>query len=530
MPGLLAFLTLLLAPGFVQAAEPRVAAIETSGVVAYDRSDVERILRLAPGSALRRSPEELAATLQARYRIDGFPAARVAGRFEAETGTLRLEVDEGRLAEIVAEGLSPGAARRAVAASGLELGRVLRDADAYLAFDRLENVSQGALKRGDYRVESLAEGARLALLPQTPAAALEPSLGAFAGAGRHNRVDGWTQPLGATLTLFDHGHYNHTRLMARGAYASGAEDWRWQTVLARGFFAGDRLVLGYERHDVTDSDDVWRGAGLDEAPGEAIWNESFSRYYARNGHQAFAFLRLGRRLHLGISYRSDRYASLPVVTDADEANPAVAPGAMRSLIGTLRLERGEALFDELGLERDSFLLPSLFGTQSSPPRSLRLELSLEVADASRLGGDFTFSRFVGILRGRHLLGTRQRLDGRVLLGLGDDRLPPQKRFALGGVGTLRGFPYATFSGERLFLVTGEYGYELGGRFPRVLAFYDGGSVASGGAQGEGFKSSIGVGLRWPASGAAHVRLERAHALDRDLAKSSRTLFRVQIPF
>lgn len=508
---------------------PRIRQVETAGVSAYTQSQVEGILRLSAGSPLLRSAEAVAETLERRYRIDGFPAARVRGAFDAGTGTLRLDVDEGRLAEVRAEGLSPGAASRAVRIADLEAGRVLREGDVWAAFDRLEEASGGALVRGGFRVEEGEGGACLVLEPRSRSAEAGLSIAAFAGAGRKNRVDDWTQPLGVELTLFDRSHYNHTRLYGRAAYATGPDAWRWHAGVQRPFFGGDRLVLGYEHHDVTDSDDVWRGTGTDEAWGEAIWTDTYSRYYGRRGDEAFAFLR-GSRFHLGISFRSDRYASLPVVTDAEEPNPAVDEGRMHSLIGTLRYEAGGALFDEAAHERESFLLRSLYGSATEAPQALRVEVSLEIADADALGGSFSFTRLVGALRARRFLGTRHLLDGRLLLGLGDDRLPAQKRFVLGGVGSLRGHPYAAFEGEDFLLLTAEYGFDPGHGLPRLVAFYDGGEVWSEGAPGKGFKSGIGAGLRWPATGGAFLRLELARPLDDALADKTRTLFRVQLPF
>jgi len=508
---------------------PEIRRIETPGAAAYTPDQVEAILRLRGGSALRRSPEAIAATLQDRYQIDGYPAARVAGTFEAATGTLRLEVDEGRLAEVAAGGLSQGAARRAERAAGLETGDVLRQADVDRAFDRLEAASGGALLRGGFRVEPVEGGARLVLEPRARIAEAGPSIAAFSGAGRRNRVDDWTQPLGVTLTLFDRTHYNHTRLYGRAAYATGPDDWRWHAGVVRPFFGGDRMVLGYEHHHVTDSDDYWRGAGLDEAPGEAIWNLSFSRYYSRRGDEAFAFARLGARAQLGVSWRSDRYASLPVANDAEEPNPAVDEGAMRSVVGTLRFEAGGALFDDPAEEREGFWLRSLHGLATVAPRRLRVEATVERADAGSLGGDFTFTRLVGAVRARRILGARHHLDGRLLVGRGSD-LPRQKRFAVGGVGTLRAYPLVAWEGDRLVLANAEYGFDPFHRLPRLVAFYDGGEVWEAGEAGPGFKSALGLGLRWPATGGAFLRLELAWALDDAFEGRSQTLVRVQLPF
>jgi len=524
--GVLAALLILAAAAAADEA-PLVRAIEAPGAQAYSPEKIQKIVRLSPGAALRRTPEAVAKTLEERYHIDGFVAARVTGDFDAGTGTLRLRVDEGHLLEVATSGLATKAAARVVREAGLRPGGVLRESDIQGAWDRLEDASGGALARGEHRIETSDAGARLVLEPQARRASLALSVSAFSGAGRKNRVDGWTQPLGVELTLFDRSHYNHTRAWARAAYASGSDDWRWHAGVERPFFAGDRLVLGYEHHDVTDSDDAWRGQSLDEAPGEAIWSDSFSRYYARRGNEALLLVRLDPRAQVGLNYRADRYRSLPVTQDAEERNPAVDEGDMRSLVGTLRFET-RALFDDPDVERQSRLLPSLFGAATAPPHALRVEATLERA-GDGLGGDFAFTRFVGVVRARRILGTRHHLDARLLAGRGSD-LPIQKRFALGGIGTLRAYPLGAYPGDRMLVANAEYGYELGPGLPRASLFYDGGDVWQHGRPAPGWKSGAGVGLRWPATGSAFLRLEQAWALDDSFEDPSRTLFRVQIPF
>jgi hypothetical protein len=528
--GVLAALLIALASA-AEGEAPEIRSIEAPGATRYTLQEIQKHLRLRPGAPLRRTPEQIAASLEDRYHIDGLLAATVAGRFDPDTGTLRLEVDEGRLGELRVLGLSDKAAARAAREAGLETGGPLRESDVWAAWDRIEDASLGALERGKYRVEDATGGdATLVLEPQLHRAEASPSIAAFSGAGRRNRVDGWTQPLGLELVLFDATHYNHTRLYGRAAYASGTDDWRWHAGIERPFFARDRLVVGYEHHDVTDSDDTWRGAGLDEAVGESIWSDSFSRYFARKGDEAFAVARLSPRLQLGVNFRADRYDSLVVTNDeAEEPNPSIDAGDMRSLVASARFESGPALFEDAGAERDSRLLRSLYGTATAPPRALRLELGYEKGGGG-LGGDFEFTRFIGVVRARRQLGTRHQLDLRLIGGRGSD-LPRQKQFAAGGIGTLRAHPLASQQGDRLFAMSAEYGFLSGTRWPRLLAFYDGAEAwTSGAVDRPGFKSDAGAGLRWPPVGGTFVRLEWAYALDDELDDRSRTLFRVQIPF
>jgi outer membrane protein assembly factor BamA len=105
------------------------------------------------------------------------------------------------------------------------------------------------------------------------------------------------------------------------------------------------------------------------------------------------------------------------------------------------------------------------------------------------------------------------VNGRVLLGLGSDGLPAQRRFALGGMGTLRGRELRQVSGDNMALVTAEYSFEPGSPWPALALFYDGGSAWSSGVTGRGWLSDVGVGLVWPGGGRRLARLDVALPLN-----------------
>src|SRR6266545_1305183 len=111
------------------AAEPRITEIQIRGAEAYDRSAVLRIIRLKPGDALWRDAAAVAQSLETRYHVQGYPAARVSGSFDAATGVLAIDVDEGRLVSVEVAGLEGKAQRHAMEVLDLETGKVLRDRD-----------------------------------------------------------------------------------------------------------------------------------------------------------------------------------------------------------------------------------------------------------------------------------------------------------------------------------------------------------------------------------------------------------------
>jgi hypothetical protein len=477
-------------------------------------------------------PAQIAQSLERRYGADGYPAARVRGSFDAPSGTLLLEADEGRLAEVVIEGLSEVEASLARQAAGLAPGDVVRRQDVLAAFDRIEEASEGALRMGEDRLEVGPGGARLVLRPERSRFSVRPLIGAgeLRSARRYNRVDGLNLALGAELTVLDAAAYNHWRVYAMGTYGWSSRKLRHATGLSRTFGARHRLALGYEHHDLTDSDDRYRAPGLEEAPGTALVFQSYTDYFRRRGNEVYAFARMSPRAQLGLSWRSDDLRSLPVVTSSNQPNPPVPEGLMRSLIATARFSTAGDLYATGASERGSFLQRSLYGVSREPPRALRAEATFELSSRAALGGDFDFRRLIANLRGHRALSERTAIEGRVLLGHASGSVPLQKRFSIGGIGTLRGYPNKVFPGESMALATVEWRFDPGRLLPRLAVFYDGGSAWTRGTDGPGWKSALGAGVKWPAVAPIFVRVDLARAVGDPDQRRARALARVQLSF
>jgi hemolysin activation/secretion protein len=516
-------------------APARVSEIEIRGASAFSRDDVLSLIRLQPGEPLRRDPDTIAAGLASRYRIAGYPGARVAASFDAATGRLVLDVDEGTLVEVRVEGLGDSAARRAHATLGLQTGRVLREADIWEAFARLERESEGTIHSTadpPYTVEQAPGGARLVVPLESRSAGFLLRPWGPRAVARVNRVDGLSLGLFSEFRLTDASAYNHLRFTARASWAFSAKTARYVLGVSRPFLAGGKLVLGYSYHDLTDSDDGFRRFGLEEAPGGAINTEENSDYFRRLGHEAYAFFRAARTTEIGVSFRSDGYTSLPVVTGSDEPNPAIEEGRMRSFVGAVRWASEGDLFRDRATARDSYLLPSLYLSSPAKPERWRAEATYELSTPG-LGSDFDFSRFIGRLRFHRPLGTHHVLDAGTLFGFTGGDPPRPKRFFLGGLGTLPGFEKKEFTGRHMALFAGEWTVKPGRFWPAIIPFYDGGLVWGGEASSSsGWRNDAGLALRWPPESAVFARVSAAVPLD-PVSGTKRTVkwnLRVQIPF
>lgn len=504
--GAAALLSLVLPGAAVLRAQedfPLVRAIEVAGNEVYSREQVLRIIRLRPGDRLRREPSAVASGLEARYRGVGFPAARVSGRFDEATGTLALSVDEGRLSRVEIEGLDASAAARAREEMALEPGRVVRAGDVRDALAALEKASWGAIEadaENPYEVAPGAEGTVLTVrvVARSHRLALRPAW--FGAAALYNRFDGLIPAATVEATRFDLRDYNHLTAYATLAYGIRSGEFRGAVGARRGLGRDGALLAGYEWHDLTHTEDVFRPAVFEEAPGFVLGVGMGGDFFRRKGHEAHLFRRLGRGAQVGLVARAERYEPLDVETEglvptsADGLGRPTSTGDMRSLLALVRLSAGAPVFAHRASERKAVVVHAPFGTLFEGNATLRAEASAELAG---MGGDFAFERYVAAVKGRWRVSPPHRLAARVLAGAGRD-LPPPKRFALGGLGTLRGREFKDVVGDSFVLATAEWSLHPRAPRPGLAAFYDGGAAWGRRVGPRGWRSDVGVGLFWPA--------------------------------
>jgi Omp85 superfamily domain len=498
---------------------PVLREVVLEGVSYFNRDQVLKAIRLQPGGRFRRDPAEVAASLRAHYEGQCFFAVRVAARFDPEAGLLTLTVDEGRMHRLVLDGLEGDEEARLRAVLGIEPGTLLRDKEVRDAMGRLEAATGGAYRiegGPPWTVEEGPEGPTLRLRLARRRFRARPLLSGPDNSPYRTRVEGRAPGLGVDVTLFGGASANHTSIYLRGAYAFEAEVWRYAAGIRRPFGPDHLVTVGYERHDMTDTDDLFRRRPVAGPRSRPIVFHITDEYFRRRGDEAYLFLRLTPRAHLGVSFRNDTHDSLPVIDDdailfftrSPRPNPEVGEGQMRSLLFTARWAQHEALFPKWEYEQDSFLLRTTYGTPFEHAQGARVEGTYEIAD-EELGSDFSFHRFTGQARASRSVGTRHTVTGRLLAGLTRGAPPLQRRFALGGLGTLRGYALKEFAGEQAALASVEWMVATRPRFPALVLFYDGGVAWTEGTSGAGWKSDAGAGLQWSILGRGQVRLDLA---------------------
>jgi surface antigen Omp85-like protein/surface antigen-like variable number repeat protein len=501
----------------------QVSAIVLNGVTRFDKETVWKTLGVKPGGTLRREPGGLARLLEEHYRTLGYAAVKVEARFDEATGTLRLDVDEGKLKAVEVEGVRGSERERVLSMVDLKPGDAFNDEAVADTLRRLESDTSGAFEAvGDppYTLQREEDGVRLTLTLHHRAARIGIGPGGVGVAALYNRVDGFAPGVSARALIFTPSAFNPIELYGDANYAFSAERVRYAVGALKRFGTRGPLVLGYEHHDFTDNDHVYRAAGVEQLRGWHFFFTTFQDYYRRRGDEAYAFVRPAGNLHLGVNFRSDTFESQPIVSDHflffrqdPPPNPAVADGLSRSFLFTSRWSWKEPLFDDWGAERHSFLVRDPYGTPFQRPQVLRAEGTLEVADAEALGGVFTFKRFTGHVRGAARLSLRHTLLGRVTVGMGSEGLPPQRRFSLGGNGTLRGRDRDDVTGDHMLLTSAEWQIEPNAPWPAVVFFYDGGTAWDAGVPRPSWRHDAGLGLAWPPGDTRFIRVDVALPLN-----------------
>lgn len=228
--------------------------------------------------------------------------------------------------------------------------------------------------------------------------------------------------------------------------------------------------FGGEVHSRTDTSDQWRMSRAESHFYSMVLNRPEAEFFRRTGASAFINLPLETGPLLSAEYRYDRYDSLESVDnpyswfhrdEAGFANPAIDDGTIGS--GLLRLEWGAGALAPnhrvQGQLRRHPEVSLLGGRERMGEPGFRTLNTVEVSRAA-LGSDDSLE-FVRVISDNLLflpVGEDQGLSLRVRAESGSDA-PRQKEAALGGWGSMRGYPLKKFRGEAAGLVALEYRYE-----------------------------------------------------------------------
>lgn len=359
--------------------------------------------------------------------------------------------------------------------------------------------------------------------------------------GRYNRVEGPYLGFRTNPDVMRDKYRDRIIVLGKAGYAFSAKEVEYQFGLEKGFFDDFRFAIGGEYHDLIESPDTWVIPNDENSLAAMFLKEDFHDFYQKEGSSFYVRQNFTQNAFLSLAYHVDQLDSLNKNSNwavfggkkKFPENPAMSVGENKSIIANFVLD-----------------------TRNSKRRTTHgwfVQMEYENALNKDWRGDFKYERALVDIRHFQSFFTGDGLDLRVLAASSSYNMPWHRRFYLGGLSTLRGFPYKAFpcgrmnpGGTRALL--GQVEYRLG--YPEIfddmdldifetfniILFADAGWVSNmeHNTLTEGFedidindfKSDVGIAF---ANNAGNVRLEIARRTDRD-EKPYTVLFRINRPF
>lgn len=337
----------------------------------------------------------------------------------------------------------------------------------------------------------------------------EPELGAFSFSGAYNRVDGFNLNLKVGYRSAD----LKSRLWAGGGHAFSRGRWLYDVGFAQKFFSRNYLSFGASAYRQTWSQDEWILGKVENSFATLFLRADFMDYTEKEGVSIFAGQEYRNAHQLKITYSVDRYRPLTKRTDWSILR---GPRRFRENFSTLPAETLASYQSDFNSGIASLTFAYAYDTRNDPKdpeRGWLGQAEWELAGGA-LGNDRDFSRVVFTGERIQHLWPRHTALLHVVYGTSIHRLPLQKLFFLGGIGTLRGYRFKEFYGDRMLLLNFEYHAQFARKTPTGVLFLDWGktSLRSGDPKfwnGGPFKTDVGVGLKF----GGFLRFDLAKALD-----------------
>jgi hypothetical protein len=521
-------------------ATARPVRIVIVGARELSEETIRQALPVEAGNTTFDSLAQVAEAVERRYREDGYTFAQVTPLFDEATGILSLTIDEGVIDGVEFHGVEDFTVIRTFLDEyALHAGDVFNRKRAMQALEILLRQTRGAIRPG----ASFFHGGRdrhgrrgtfdlvdrngqrvlvVALDEPTGRFRLVPDLG-----DREDwftAVDGFVPSLGFGATVFDHHEFNHAYVLGHLSVKAASHRAGYALGFERPVFRTNKLYLGAELHDLTATDDRWQVSSTEASLAAIGPRRSFRDYYRRRGLQINAALRVHPQAELLFAWRGERQENLDVESDfsfwnGDEPfrpNLPIRDGRLNAIVigGSLDAER----FDHESLDASyrRHQLENPFGDHLNPPenrRGARSTWRLDWTSENTLRSDFDFGRHVLSGRGRLLVSPHQEASARLIGGWSSGSLPPQRQFAIGGIGSIHGYEFKEAVGDSLALLNLEYAVGWRNSF-QVLGFFDAGRVTprqdAVGAQAGDAPWLTGVGFGLALGG---VRLDFGYKLD-----------------
>jgi hypothetical protein len=520
---------------------PLLSDLVIDGASVFSRDDVLWLLGLRIGAPLPDDAEQLATQLQGHYRKAGYEAVTVEGAFDASTGRLTLRIDEGRIDDVEVTGLRPEAAARFRERLDAHIGGVFNVRRVRESLEPLLEESRGALTLKGEEIDLVVrDGRRVLVVPiESPGGAVDFGLSSEGREDFFSPVDGFAPAISINITRFDSERFRHTFVGGYVSYKFGREDPGYSVGFEQQLMVRPGLFVGASVHDLTASDDFWRLSTTEQSVVSLVFKNTFRDYYRRRGTQLHAALRPHPEHEILAAMRWDRHEALENETDYSffrddhpfRPNAPIESGKVRALVLGYSWDSRELPESRPGSAYAQHMLDDLYRSVRRTGRGARIDWTSEIAGHG-LGGDREYDRHILNARAEVPLTPRQSVGSRVIVGFSGGRLPIERQFALGGIGSVHGFAFKEAIGEAMTLFNAEYRLDLlgswnrpSGGILRALLFFDAGRIHEPiGDSRTDWLQGIGVGLQ-----TGPLRVEFGFRLD-DIPDSRQILVRLGSTF
>jgi heme-degrading monooxygenase HmoA len=499
---------------------PVLNELVIEGSSLFSRDDVMWLLRLRTGERLPDSPDEVGAMLQRRYEREGYADVHVTAKYDPQSGRLTLSVEEPRVDDIEIIGLLPDLAARFKRdlSDKIRIGDIYNQRRAARAVRELITASEGALRVGKSGGEGLDNlelveraGRHVLIVPVTRQRGKSSlTTGTSSREDLFDPVDGFSPGVGFKHTTFDRRDFNYTFVEGYISYKFGREHTGYSIGVERKLSHARGVFVGVEAHDVTATDDLWRLSPSEQTLVAVAFKNTFRDYYRRRGVQAHVSFRPTPAHEIVIASRWDTHEPLQNTTNFSffrdtqifRPNQSTAGGDLHAIVLAYTFDTRGLVDAGIAAGFERHLVDDLFRGTRRQDFGSRIDWTSEIAGHGT-GGDYTFDRHILNARTYVPLSPRQSFAGRSILGFSGGTLPVERRFAIGGIGSVHGYRFKEAVGEGLILFNAEYRLDLLGGWHhdhagvlRAVAFFDAGRVHNPiGASTTEWLKGIGAGLQ-----------------------------------
>lgn len=340
----------------------------------------------------------------------------------------------------------------------------------------------------------------------------------FGMGARFNRVEGFT--LAPTLRYESrYGEYPSVELMA--AYAFTLKRWEYEFRIEHEvgnswgpFFEGSMYRLA-------ETSDRWLlPQEAENSLAALLFKEDFYDFYWSKGFTGSAGIWSGEYLKFGASYTAAKIETLEKT-----AEKALFGGDKKFRENWSTVLPDSAAIMAMEGDMEEFGIRAMFDSRDDEVDASSGMLGIVSYVGTTESADFDYEKVDGEFKIYYPLTPDQTLFLRLRGGFSDDDLPLFRRYFIGGIGSLRGYDYKEFDGNRYVLVNIDYIWRFFDSHFGAGLFLDGGQAAFSEDEFESgqFKTDIGVSFLL----GDFLRANLAQRLD-DIDRSPVLMVRAQI--